>query len=38
MDRATIGLLAENEIERIDQLSRRRMLWERSSSGVDVFL
>jgi hypothetical protein len=39
MDRATVGLLAENEIERVDQLSRRRTLWgERSNSGVDVFL
>ncbi len=38
MDRATVGLLAENEIERVDQLSWRRTLWERSSSGVDVFL
>jgi len=26
MDRATGGLLAENEIERVDQLSRRRTL------------
>src|SRR4029434_888293 len=39
MDRATVGLLAENEIERVDQLSRRRTLWgERSNWGVDVFL
>src|SRR4029434_1457419 len=38
MDRATIGWLAENKIERIDQLIRRCTLWERSSSGADVVL
>jgi hypothetical protein len=38
MDRAAIGLLAAHEIERVDQLRRRRTLWERSRSGVYVFL
>src|SRR5262245_19517920 len=37
MHRATIGLFAENEIERINQLIWRRTLWERSNSGVDAF-